>query len=76
MRRGRNSEAPQGPSVSSRRFQPAESEAEEITSTPTGLTYSSAPPGPALFFLFLSVGFTHGYSRFAPFGATPTLLYA
>jgi hypothetical protein len=43
-----------------------------ITSTPTGLTSRPAPPGRIWFFLGpVSVGCTHGYSRFAPFGQLP-----
>ena len=63
--------APKGPSLSSRRFQPAESRAGRMTPTPTGLTCSSAPSGPVQVFRCLSVGFTHGYSRHAPSGQLP-----
>jgi hypothetical protein len=63
--------APKGPALSSRRFQPAESRAERMTTTPTGLTCSSAPSGPVQVFRLLPVGFTHGYSRHAPSGQFP-----
>ena len=42
--------APEGPPVSSRRFQPADNIAMRITPTPTGLTGRPAPPGPIRFF--------------------------
>jgi hypothetical protein len=64
-------QAPEGPPVSSRRFQPADNIAMRITPTPTGLTGSPAPPGPIRFFCLVSVGCTHGYSRFAPSGQFP-----
>jgi hypothetical protein len=57
--------------VSSRRFQPADNIAMRITPTPTGLTGSPALPGPIQFFCHVSVGSTHGYSRFAPLGQFP-----
>ena len=60
--------AAKGPSVSSRRFQPADNEPQRIASTPSGLTHGPTPSGPGQFFRFLSVGFTYGYSRFAPSG--------
>jgi hypothetical protein len=53
-----NPKAPQGPSVSSRRFQPAGNEAERVASTPKGLTCSPALTGPVWFFRIPSVGFT------------------
>jgi hypothetical protein len=43
-------QAPEGPPVSSRRFQPADNIAMRITPTPRGLTGSPAPPGPIRFF--------------------------
>ena len=64
-------QAPEGPPVSSRRFQPADNVAMRITPTPTGLNGSPAPPGPIRFFCLVSVGCTHGYSRFAPLGQFP-----
>jgi len=54
--------------MSSRRFQPAGNEAEGVAPTPAGLTHSPAPTGAGALFRFLSVGFTHGYSSFAPPG--------
>jgi hypothetical protein len=57
-------------SVSGFSFQPAENEAEGITSTPTEMTYSSALRAGELF-RFVSVASTHGYSRFAPAGQFP-----
>jgi hypothetical protein len=65
-----NWQALEGPPVSSRRFQPADEIAKQVTPTPTGLT-SPAPPGPIQFSHPVPVGFTHGHSRFAPWGATP-----
>jgi hypothetical protein len=65
-------QAPEGPPVSSRRFQPAGNIAMRITSTPTGLIPQARdPPGPIRFFCLVSVGCTHGYSRFAPSGQFP-----
>jgi hypothetical protein len=61
-------QAPKGPSVSSRRFQPAESVRKGITATPKGLTYSSAPAGSSEVLGSGSMGFTHGYSWLAPAG--------
>jgi hypothetical protein len=58
-----NRQAPKGPPVSSRRFQPADRMAEPITPTPTGLTKPQSGPFRAgKFFRLISVGFTHGYS--------------
>jgi hypothetical protein len=42
-----------------------------MTTTPTGLTFSSTPSGPVQAFRLLPVGFTHGYLRHAPSGQSP-----
>jgi hypothetical protein len=63
--------APEGPTLSSRRFQPAGNEAEGVAPTPTGLTHSPAPTGAGALFRFLPVGFipqARDYSSFAPPG--------
>jgi uncharacterized protein (DUF433 family) len=67
--RERFMQAPKGPHVISRRFQPADRIAEQITPTPTGLTKPQSGPfraGPS--FRLIPWVFTHGYSRFAPSG--------
>jgi len=69
--------APKGPALSSPSadgFQPAESRAERMTTTPTGLTCSSAPSGPVQVFRILPVGFiprVRDYSGHAPSGQFP-----
>ena len=60
--------------MSSRRFQPAGNIAMRIASTPTGLTCRPVVRprrGRFVFFCLVSVGCTHGYSRFAPSGQFP-----
>jgi hypothetical protein len=67
----KNRQAPKGPHVSSRRFQPADRMAEQMTPTPAGLTKpQSGPFRAAKCFRLISVGFTHGYSWVAPSGQT------
>jgi len=69
--------APKGPALSSPSadgFQPAESRAERMTTTTTGLTCSSAPSGPVQVFRILPVGFiprVRDYSGHAPSGQFP-----
>jgi len=70
----KNRQAPKGPYVSSRRFQPADRRAERITPTPAGLTTpQSGPFRAANCFRVISVGSTHGYSWVAPSGRTARL---
>ena len=72
------SAAPKGPSVSSRRCQPADGVGREITATPKGLTFSSAPSGPGRDFGLRFRGFHPRLLTVCPSGAQtpsgPTML--